>query len=274
MSSIAYPRLLSGIISFMTLLGITQQTTGYVVNTPVFAGPLDLLLQLIERAELDITKLALAQVTDQYLSYLNRLSDENTEEVSAFLVIASKLLQIKSEALLPRPPVREEGEEDPGEALARQLIIYKKVKETASFLIDREESHYHTYLRLAPIPKTDTKIEIEGLVLEDLLQVVKEMFARTEKPPLGTVVTPPKITIREKINLISTRLQKDRRITFNELFSNNLLRLDVVVTFLALLELVKRHLVMVTQESLFGDIELELSREWESTEPFDLEFGE
>src|SRR5512135_468158 len=111
--------------------GLPILTTRYTVNTPVYQGPLDLLLQLIERAELDITRLALAQVTDQYLAHLRAMQDAPAEEVSAFLVIAAKLLQIKSEALLPRPPVRVEGEEDPGEALARQLIIYKRYREIA-----------------------------------------------------------------------------------------------------------------------------------------------
>ncbi|HZD57883.1 MAG TPA: segregation/condensation protein A, partial [Anaerolineales bacterium] len=95
-----------------TNLGL--RASAYKVATPVFQGPLDLLLQLIESARLDITKLALAQVTDQFLEHLRNLEDHRAEEVSFFLVIAAKLVQIKSEVLLPRPPVREEGEEDPG----------------------------------------------------------------------------------------------------------------------------------------------------------------
>ena len=81
-----------------------QQVSNYTIATPVYEGPLDLLLQLIERAELDITKLSLAMITDQYLEYIHKLTDLAADEVSAFLVIAAKLLQIKSEALLPRPP--------------------------------------------------------------------------------------------------------------------------------------------------------------------------
>ena len=99
-------------------LGITADPIRvYKVSTPVYEGPLDLLLQLIERAELDITKLALAEVTEQYLEHLRSLQERAAQEVSAFLVVAARLLQIKSEALLPRPPVREAGEEDPAEAL-------------------------------------------------------------------------------------------------------------------------------------------------------------
>jgi segregation and condensation protein A len=102
-----------------------HQTNGYTVTITVYEGPLDLLLQLIEHAELDITAVALAKVTDQYLAYIH-LMQVPADEISAFLVVAAKLLQIKSEALLPRPPVREVGEEDPAEALARQLRIYKR----------------------------------------------------------------------------------------------------------------------------------------------------
>ena len=93
----------------------------YTVQTPVFEGPLDLLLNLIERAELDVTAVSLALVTDQYLAYINGMEELNADEISAFLVIAAKLLQIKSEALLPRPPAREAGEEDAGLALVDQL---------------------------------------------------------------------------------------------------------------------------------------------------------
>lgn len=92
----------------MSLSPVSYQTHSYHVATAVFEGPLDLLLHLIERSELDITKLSLAQVTDQYLEHMHRLPELLAEEVSAFLVIAAKLLLIKSEALLPRPPVREE----------------------------------------------------------------------------------------------------------------------------------------------------------------------
>ncbi len=110
--------------------------------TPVYEGPLDLLLQLIEKAELDITKLSLAIVTDQFLDYIKNIPENSIENVSSFLVIASRLIQIKSEAILPRPPVREPGEIDPGEALAQQLITYKRFKELANFLCRSSEPRY------------------------------------------------------------------------------------------------------------------------------------
>ena len=97
------------------------------VHTPVYEGPLDLLLDLIERAELDVTTVSLAMVTDQYLVYIHSLEQARADEISAFLVIAAKLLQIKSEALLPRPPVHEPGEENIGEDLVRQLKLIQAI---------------------------------------------------------------------------------------------------------------------------------------------------
>ncbi len=119
------------------MLPLSNSSDVYTVITPVYEGPLDLLLQLIEKAELDITKLSLAIVTDQFLEYIRDIPENSIENVSSFLVIASRLIQIKSEAILPRPPTREPGEIDPGEALARQLITYKRFKELANILAQR-----------------------------------------------------------------------------------------------------------------------------------------
>lgn len=253
----------------------SHHTHAYTVATPVYEGPLDLLLQLIERAELDITKLALAQVTDQYLDYIHNLQELAVEEVSAFLVIATKLLQIKSEVLLPRPPVREEGEEDLGEALARQLLAYKRYKEVANLLAQREAAGLKTYLRLAPSPKIEASLDMSGLGLPELFFAAQEIFNSVDtRPELRTVVAAPRITIRQKIRQIAANLRQYTQITFRGLFINHPSNLEVVVTFLALLELIKRSLVQVRQETLFGDIELEISGEWEDEETFELEFGE
>lgn len=265
---------MSGIIS-----GMTQDPSvsahPYTVATPVFEGPLDLLLQLIERAELDITRLALAQVTDQFLEYLHDLPESHPDEVSAFLVIASRLLQIKSEALLPRPPQRVEGEEDPGEALARQLRIYKRFKEIALQFGEREASGMRTYLNLAPPPHPEGLLDLSGVTTADLLAVAQEILARADlRRPLNTLVAAPRITIREKITLIAQRLRQFGQSSFRSLLGGKPTSLDVVVTFLALLELVKRHMVQVSQESLFGDIQLQPGEIWDENEPFELEFGE
>ena len=247
----------------------------YSVTTPVYEGPLDLLLQLIERAELDITSLALAEVTDQYLGHIRSLVNKDADEVSGFLVVAARLLQIKSEALLPRPPIREPGEEDPGQALAQQLILYKLFKDSAYFLREREKLGCHTYLRLAHPPKIEMKVDLGDMGVADLVAAARNIFREDRtRTPLGDVVTPPKITIREKISLIATRLRELGRTSFQALFNGKPTRMGVVVTFLAMLELVKRHLIRANQEGLFADIALEPDEAWDENLDFDIEFGE
>jgi segregation and condensation protein A len=247
----------------------------YKVTTEVFEGPLDLLLELIERAQLDITRLALAQVTDQYLAYLHSITDQNAAEVSAFLVIASKLLQIKSEALLPRAPEREAGEEDLGEALARQLIAYRKFKRAAEWLTRRVEAHLQTYLRVAPVVKVEGTFKLSGLTLTDLVLAALSVYENNnDSPSISTVITVPKITIREKIGYILNSLNKKGIESFRSLLGASRTRIEAVVTFLAVLELIKRQYIEVKQENLFADIFIHPLGSWKPDEEFDLEFGE
>jgi segregation and condensation protein A len=249
-----------------------HQTGGYTVAIPVYEGPLDLLLQLIEHAELEITAVSLAQVTDQYLAYIHQMQVP-ADEISAFLVVAAKLLQIKSEALLPRPPVREAGEEDLAEALARQLQIYKRFKELSNWLNERETRHLRTYLRVAPPVKIEGKLDLSDITLADLLAAAEGIFAdEAEKQALGTVISAPRVTIREKIALIAERLVKSRNSTFNALLGEKPSRLEVVVTFLALLELVKQYRVAAKQQGLFSEIEIEKMEDWRTDEELEIEF--
>ncbi len=251
----------------------SHQTNHYQVQTPVYAGPLDLLLQLIERAELDITALSLAMVTDQYLQHIRALPQARAEEISAFLVIAAKLIQIKSEALLPRPPAREAGEEDPAENLARQLRIYKRFKEIANWLETREKSGLRSYLRLAPPPKIEGRLDLSDITLEDLLRAAEGVFlSEREKQSLGTVISAPQVTIREKIAYIAERLRSGEASSFRALTASAKSRLEGVGTFLAMLELIKRYRISARQDAIFGDIALERSPDWNPEEEFDLEF--
>ncbi len=245
---------------------------GYSVSTPVYEGPLDLLLQLIERAELDITAVSLALVTDQYLAYIHQMQVP-ADEISGFLVVAAKLIQIKSEALLPRPPAREAGEENLGEALAYQLRIYKRYKELSNWLDDRETRHLRTYLRVAPPPKIESRLDLSDITLADLLAVAVDIFSdEAEKQALGTIISAPRITIREKITLIAEHLGKKPSTTFRGMLGDKPTRLEVVVTFLALLELVKRYRVSAKQDQLFSDIQIDRLEEWGTNEDLDIEF--
>jgi segregation and condensation protein A len=256
----------------------SHQAGTYRVATDVYEGPLDLLLHLIERAELDITKLALAQVTDQYLEHLKSLPERAAEEVSAFLVIAARLLQIKSEVLLPRQPLREPGEEDPGEALARQLLAYKRIRILAIFLDQRQESGQRTYLRVAAPPRVEGRFDLSGLGLTDLVDAARSVYARVMLEEylttLDSVVSASRVTIRQKIGLIAGMLKHRGRVSFQVLLGESRSRLEIVVTFLAILELVKLHHVSVHQERLFGEIEIEPVDGWEIGEEYELEFGE
>jgi segregation and condensation protein A len=252
---------------------IGYQTGNYKVQIPVYEGPMDLLLDLIERAELDITAVSLASVTDQYLSYLNTQAQLKPDEISAFLVIAAKLVQIKSEALLPRPPEREPGEEDPGVSLVEQLRLYKRYKEIAGGMMDRQDKGLHTYLRVAPPPKVEAKLDLSNLTLEGLLDAAASAFAKSrEKQALGTVISAPKVTIREKIELISKMMKTIQRSSFRSLLADKASRIEIVVTFLALLELIKRYRVTAHQDGLFGDIEFERMEDWKDDEEIEIEF--
>ena len=250
-----------------------QQVSGYKVQTPIYEGPLDLLLSLIERAELDITSISLAAVTDQYLQYIHAMAEAQPDEISAFLVIAAKLVQIKSEALLPRPPEREVGEEDPGTSLVEQLKLYKRYKEIAGWLLDRQSANLRTHLRVAPPPKVETKLDLSNLTLGDLLAAAERAFGREkEKKSLGTVISAPRVTIREKIELITQTLKEVERASFRGLIGDKATRVEIVVTFLALLELVKRYHVEAHQDGLFGDIQFERRGEWKEAEEIEIEF--
>ena len=253
------------------LLG--DQITGYKVQTSVYEGPLDLLLSLIERSELNITAISLAAVTDQYLSYLHGLERMMPDEISSFLVIAAKLVQIKSEALLPRPVEREPGEEDPGVDLVEQLRLYKRYKEIAGWLIERQEKNLRTHLRVAPPPKVEAKLDLSNLTLEGLLAAAASAFAKgQEKKALGTIISAPRVTIREKIEFITKTMKNIQRMTFSGLITDKSTRIEIVVTFLAMLELIKRYRISAVQSELFGDIEFEKMDEWKEDEEIDIEF--
>lgn len=250
-----------------------NQLGTYKVLTSVYEGPLDLLLSLIERAELDITTVSLGSVTDQYLEHLRSVENQLPEEISSFLVIAAKLVQIKSEALLPRPPEREAGEEDPGISLVEQLKLYKRYKEIAVWMEERQTLNLRTFLRVAPPPKVEPKLDLSNLTLEKLISAAESALSKgKDKKPLTTVISAPRVTIREKIDYITKALKNIQRMSFSGLITDKATRVEIVVTFLALLELVKRYHITAKQDVLFGDIEFERSEGWKEDEEIDIEF--
>jgi segregation and condensation protein A len=229
----------------------------YTIHTEVYDGPLDLLLDLITKTELDITRLSLAKVTDQYLAHLAQLQQTSAVEVSGFLVIAAKLIQIKSEALLPRPPVRDEGEEDPAESLARQLKIYREIKTTSHWLQSRERQGFRSYIRLAPSPVIDEHLDLSGVTVDDLVELLKTLFRfEEEAASITTVVAIPKVTIKNKIRELILSLREKQNLSYRGMLSRGSGRIEAIVLFLAILELIKQQYVIAYQEDLFTDIDI------------------
>ncbi|MCE5258730.1 MAG: segregation/condensation protein A [Chloroflexi bacterium] len=231
----------------------------YCVALDVFEGPLDLLLRLIEHQELDITRVSLALVADQYLKHIARIADITSENLADFLVIAAKLLVIKSKSLLPPPVIPDsEDEEDDGEQLARQLVEYKRCKDAAARLRELEQRGWHTYLRLAPMPKLKGGVIYGSITPAQLTEALLQ--AILEQPSLDsvdTVVQPVHIHIGDCIRRITQLLAQQNSIPLSCALANAHSRLEVIVLFLAVLELIKQQKIQVQQEALFGEIFLE-----------------
>ena len=236
---------------------LSKPGSTYTIHTDVFDGPLDLLLDLITKAELDITRLSLAKVTDQYLTYLATMQQRSAVEVSGFLLIAAKLIQIKSEALLPRPPERAEGEEDPALSLARQLRLYKAIKQSALWLQSLEQKGLHTYIRLAPPPKIDDTLDLSGVTITDLINFLKALYHfQEDAAPITTVVTIPRVTIKNKIRDLVQQLRMQNNLSYRQMLPRDYDRVEAIVLFLAVLELIKQQYVNAIQDGLFSDIRI------------------
>lgn len=227
------------------------------VELEKFSGPLDLLLQLIEKKELDITEIALAEVTEQFLAYLDTIEESRPQELADFLVVATKLLLIKSHALLPF--LMPEEEEDPGE-LAAQLKMYKKYVDAMEHLEALLGKNMPLYAQ-KPMKKKPQEIVYappKGVGTQELrayfIDVLKtlEPVVRIPKAAMKKVVT-----LREKFVQIQKVLEKQVTVNFNQLLADSEDRGEVVVTFLAVLELVKQQTVFVHQESHCAEITLE-----------------
>lgn len=231
------------------------------IDLPAFNGPLDLLLHLIERQELDITAISLSQVTAQYLEQVEELKkDQRIEQLMDFLVIAARLVQIKSRAILPQTPASyldDELEEDPAEALIRQLKTYKQFKQAAKWLQGRETAVYRTYLRLAPPPKVESKLDTSGVTGEMLKTAVLEALARLEVVDNSvTIARPRRLTIEDQIKRLRRLVKQPHPFTFNDLLSDRADMTEISVSLLATLELIKRRELRASQMQMFGEIEI------------------
>ncbi len=225
---------------------------------PEFEGPLDLLLSLIERRELDITRVSLGAVADQYLELISAPGAIELSALADYLIIAAKLILIKSRLLLPQPesPIQE-GEEDLGEALARQLREYKMFKQTATFLRERERQDLRSYPRFAPPPKPQPgHWQLKGVTATDLAHALQRALHLRPDLPQGTLNVPLSVSIDEQIHTIVRLTRSQTAVRFSALLEQATTRVEVIVTFLAVLELIKRRLILARQEGLFGEIML------------------
>ena len=237
----------------------------YTIDLPSFAGPLDLLLHLIERQELDITAISLVKVTEQYLNQIEQLKQNRVEQLIDFLVVAARLVQIKSRALLPQTPViieGEEEEEDPAEALIRQLRQYKRFKQAAAWLQAREEQGLRTYLRVAPPPKLEGRLDMSGVTVDSLLTAVRDALARVDdREESVAIIQPRRITIEGQMNRLRQRAKTSSAFNFTDLLSSKTSRIEISITLLAVLELIKRREIVAMQSEMFGPIALRANPE-------------
>jgi segregation and condensation protein A len=229
----------------------------YRVRLTVFEGPLDLLLQLIQRNELDITQISLALVTDQYLQYIRDLEEVGARELTEFLVIAAQLLLIKSRLLLPSPPApfSDEEEEDSGQALVERLQAYRRYRAVAEQLQLLEDTGNRAFVRTQPAAFPAPSLPEDAALPEHLVDALRTVLAaKPPAPPVSGVVSQVKITITDQMSLIRELVGCTERCTFQSLCSSASSRVEVIVTFLALLELIRRGEMVVRQERLFGEI--------------------
>lgn len=224
------------------------------IRLPVFEGPLDLLLQLIERQELDITTVALAQVTDQYLAYLAELERRQVKELADFLSVAARLVLIKSLVLLSRPAELTPEAEEVGDELVHRLQVYKRFKEVAALLHERDKQGLRGYVRIASPPPLDPQLDLSSVTLQGLVAAVQEALDAIPAPPVGEVVTPIAVTVTDQIARIEAHLARRRWICFREILAGASTRVEIIVTLWAVLELIKQDRILVQQGQLFGEI--------------------
>ena len=236
----------------------------YQVQLDSFNGPLDLLLHLIRKQEINIYDIPIALITQQYLDYLSLMKNLNLSFAGEFLVMAATLLQIKSRLLLPKDesPADQDGdEEDPRAELVRQLVEYEQFKDAALRLSSQGKIWNEAFGREQKLEDLDiAKDSVEDemltddLSLFDLVGALQQVLKRVESSQVYLDVTRESLSIQDKINGILERLEHEPSMTFDDLFDRVHSRPIIIVTFLALLELVRMNLVRLYQGDIFGPI--------------------
>jgi segregation and condensation protein A len=230
----------------------------YKVKLDIFEGPLDLLLYLIKKDEIDIYDIPIERITRQYLEYLDAFKILDLDVAGDFVVMAANLIYIKSRSLLPKdqqPPDEAAEEDDPRWELVRQLIEYKKFKDAAAHLQRRELDQEGLFTRLAAAEPTAER-PLGEVSIFDLINAFNSALKRLTKPEDLREIFEENFTVSDKIDLIMKMTAAGVALRFSELFASAASRTEVVVTFLALLELVRLKQVRARQNEEFGEIEL------------------
>lgn len=229
----------------------------YQVRLERFEGPLDLLLHLIKKSEIDIYGIPIALITSQYLDYLSVMKSLNLSVAGEFLVMAATLIHIKSRMLLAQDETDQNDDDgpDPREELVRRLLEYKQFKE-AGFQLDHRERTWRDMFVREPLPVDPTRsseVLLESITLFDLVDALQGVVARIPRQEFGEVI-PDNLTVRARMQVILETLEHKESITFVGLFDGQETRQAVIVTFLALLELIRIKVVRVFQGEMFGAI--------------------
>ncbi|MGB9627212.1 MAG: segregation and condensation protein A [Thermodesulfobacteriota bacterium] len=226
----------------------------YTIRLENFEGPLDLLLHLIQKNEIDIFNIPIALITEQYLEYLKWMKVLNLDVAGEYLLMASTLLHIKSKMLLPSSPEEEEGGDDPRAELVRRLIEYQKYKSAAVDLERRPLLNRDVFIRLASEDEHEPDEERIEVTLFELLEAFRKVLENV-KPEMVHEVVLERITVEERVQEILSVLQREKRsMAFHLLFPEGAPRRLIIVTFLAILELVKSKLIRIFQASPFETI--------------------
>lgn len=232
----------------------------YLVKLEVFEGPFDLLLHLIGRKEIDIYEISIADITDEYLRYIESMRQLDLEVATEFLLIAATLLKLKSDYLLPAPESEEE-ETTPSEMreeLLWRLLQYQKFRNAASYLwerLDREERYYCREVDLEEPFRDLVPDVLRGLTLQRLVDTARDVVEPEVEVDVS-YIAPIRVNISDFIQRVRMALREKGRTTYRELTADCALRIELIATFLALLELYKREEIELRQTVRFGDIEV------------------
>lgn len=228
----------------------------YVTKINEFEGPLDLLLHLIKKSNIDIYDISLSDITDQYLEYIHQMEELNLDIASEYLVMATELLEYKSRSLLPKKIEDDKEEEDPKEELIKRLVDYKKYKEITSEFKKLEDIRSEIYTKTpSNINEYDEKvINNSELSVNDLISAFKKFIDRKEyEKPLNTKITTKELSVSDRIIKIKEILKTKNEVNFIDLF-DKLTKDYVVVTFLSILEMSKNKEIEIKQDNNFGNI--------------------